>query len=81
MEDGLEGRGTKHRKTRDKMITVVKVKDDKNQHQTQNRYEQQGKRKEYRINRSLVGDADFMEKMIHFEIALRLSVKHQSEGN
>lgn len=29
-------------------------------------------KEEYRINRSLVGDADFVEKIIHFGIALSL---------
>ena len=45
MEDGLEGRENKCKKTIYEMIAVVKVKDDKSQYQTQNRYEQQGMRK------------------------------------
>ena len=45
MEDGLEGKETKFKKTSYKMIAAVKVEDDKSQYQTQNRYEQQGMRK------------------------------------
>lgn len=45
MEDGLEGKETKFKKTSYKMIAAVKVEYDKSQYQTQNRYEQQGMRK------------------------------------
>lgn len=40
-------------------------------------------KEEYSINRSLVGDVDFLENIIHFgiDLNLELAVEHQNEGH
>lgn len=65
-------------KTSYRMIVVVKVNDDKSQCQTQNKYEQQGMRKESIGRRCrFCGRDDSLLDSFEFEV----TVKHQSEVN